>query len=150
MDVRAGVLDRVHHRRECLRPIDQHGDRVPRPRRWFALGPPAWRRIDGRGPAHTREAAPVMGGREPLNDAAEGIVGHVARAFWRHVRYRLTATLRRMSHQLIQIISAGGLLAIFLTMAAESAAIPISTETAVPFDARLPRQAKPPSVGAAP
>src|SRR5205823_5068050 len=93
--------------------VDQHADRVPRPRRWLALGPPTRRRIDGRGPAHTREATPVMGDREPFDELAEGVVGHVTRAFCRHVRYRLTATLRRMSHQLIQIISAGGLPAVF-------------------------------------
>src|SRR5256886_15681196 len=47
-----------------------------------------------------------------------------------------------MSHQLIQIISAGGLLAIFLTMTAESAGIPISSEIVVPLGGALAAQAK--------
>src|SRR2546425_9427164 len=47
-----------------------------------------------------------------------------------------------MSHQLIQIISAGGLLAIFLTMAAESAGIPISSEIVVPLGGALAAQGK--------
>jgi len=47
-----------------------------------------------------------------------------------------------MSHQLIQIISAGGLLAIFITMAAESAGIPISSEIVVPLGGALASQGK--------
>src|SRR4029077_12607658 len=47
-----------------------------------------------------------------------------------------------MSHQIIQIITAGGLIAIFLTMAAESAGIPISSEILVPLGVALPWQAK--------
>src|SRR5947199_10807557 len=47
-----------------------------------------------------------------------------------------------MSHWLIQVISAGGLLAIFLTMAAESAGIPISSEIVVPLGGALAAQAK--------
>jgi len=47
-----------------------------------------------------------------------------------------------MSQQLIQIISAGGLLAIFLTMAAESAGIPISSEIVVPLGGALASQGK--------
>src|SRR5256884_7965146 len=47
-----------------------------------------------------------------------------------------------MSHQLIQIISAGGLLAIFLTMTAESAGIPISSEIVVPLGGALASQGK--------
>src|SRR4030088_25022 len=47
-----------------------------------------------------------------------------------------------MSQQLIQIISAGGLLAIFLTMAAESAGIPISSEIVVPLGGALAAQGK--------
>lgn len=47
-----------------------------------------------------------------------------------------------MSHQLIQIISAGGLIAIFLTMAAESAGIPISSEIVVPLGGALASQGK--------
>ena len=47
-----------------------------------------------------------------------------------------------MSHQIIQIISAGGLLAIFLTMAAESAGIPISSEIVVPLGGALASQGK--------
>src|SRR6266853_178577 len=47
-----------------------------------------------------------------------------------------------MSHQLIQIISAGGLLAIFLTMAAASAGIPISSEIVVPLGGALAAQGK--------
>ena len=47
-----------------------------------------------------------------------------------------------MSQQLIQIVSAGGLLAIFLTMAAESAGIPISSEIVVPLGGALASQGK--------
>src|SRR4030081_537231 len=47
-----------------------------------------------------------------------------------------------MSHQLIQIISAGGLLAVFLTMAAESAGIPISSEVVVPLGGALASQGR--------
>src|SRR3981189_1325554 len=47
-----------------------------------------------------------------------------------------------MSQQIIQIISAGGLLAIFLTMAAESAGIPISSEIVVPLGGALASQGK--------
>src|SRR2546427_10327071 len=47
-----------------------------------------------------------------------------------------------MSHQLIQIISAGGLLAIFLTMTAESAGLPISSEIVVPLGGALAAQGK--------
>lgn len=47
-----------------------------------------------------------------------------------------------MSHQLIQIITAGGLIAIFLTMTAESAGIPISSEIVVPLGGALAAQAK--------
>src|SRR5438270_2414570 len=47
-----------------------------------------------------------------------------------------------MSHQLIQIISAGGLLAIFVTMAAESAGVPISSEIVVPLGGALAAQGK--------
>src|SRR6202140_4644043 len=47
-----------------------------------------------------------------------------------------------MSHQIIQIITAGGLIAIFLTMAAESGGIPISSEIVVPLGGALAAQAK--------
>jgi membrane protein DedA with SNARE-associated domain len=47
-----------------------------------------------------------------------------------------------MSHQIIQIITAGGLIAIFLTMAAESAGIPISSEIVVPLGGALASQGK--------
>jgi membrane protein DedA with SNARE-associated domain len=47
-----------------------------------------------------------------------------------------------MSHLLVQVISAGGLLAIFLTMAAESAGIPISSEIVVPLGGALASQGK--------
>ena len=47
-----------------------------------------------------------------------------------------------MSNQLIQIISAGGLLAIFLTMAVESAGIPISSEIVVPLGGALASQGR--------
>jgi len=47
-----------------------------------------------------------------------------------------------MSHQLIQIVSAGGLLAIFITMAAESAGIPISSEIVVPLGGALASQGR--------
>jgi membrane protein DedA with SNARE-associated domain len=47
-----------------------------------------------------------------------------------------------MSHVLIQLITAGGLLAIFLTMAAESAGIPISSEIVVPLGGALASQGK--------
>jgi membrane protein DedA with SNARE-associated domain len=47
-----------------------------------------------------------------------------------------------MSHLLVQMISAGGLLAIFLTMTAESAGIPISSEIVVPLGGALASQGK--------
>jgi membrane protein DedA with SNARE-associated domain len=47
-----------------------------------------------------------------------------------------------MSHVLIQLITAGGLLAVFLTMAAESAGIPISSEIVVPLGGALASQGK--------
>ena len=47
-----------------------------------------------------------------------------------------------MSHVLIQLITAGGLLAIFLTMAAESGGIPISSEIVVPLGGALASQGK--------
>src|ERR671937_663414 len=47
-----------------------------------------------------------------------------------------------MSHALIQLIIAGGVLAIFLTMAAESAGIPISSEIVVPLGGALASQGK--------
>ena len=47
-----------------------------------------------------------------------------------------------MSHLLIQLVSAGGLIAIFLTMTAESAGIPISSEIVVPLGGALASQGK--------
>jgi membrane protein DedA with SNARE-associated domain len=47
-----------------------------------------------------------------------------------------------MSHAIIQLITAGGLAAIFLTMTAESAGIPISSEIVVPLGGALAAQAK--------
>ena len=47
-----------------------------------------------------------------------------------------------MSHALVQLITAGGVLAIFLTMAAESAGIPISSEIVVPLGGALASQGK--------
>ena len=47
-----------------------------------------------------------------------------------------------MSHFLIQLISTGGLLAIFLTMAAESAGVPISSEIVVPLGGALASQGR--------
>src|SRR5207237_4003012 len=47
-----------------------------------------------------------------------------------------------MSHLRIQLVSAGGLVAIFLTMAAESAGIPISSEIIVPLGGALASQGK--------
>ncbi len=47
-----------------------------------------------------------------------------------------------MSHALVQLITAGGLLAIFLTMTAESAGIPISSEIVVPLGGALASQSK--------
>ena len=47
-----------------------------------------------------------------------------------------------MSHQIIQIITAGGLIAIFLTMTAESGGIPISSEIVVPLGGALASQGK--------
>ncbi len=52
-----------------------------------------------------------------------------------------------MSQLLIQLISAGGLIAIFLTMAAESAGIPISSEIVVPLGGALASQGKLPFIG---
>ena len=47
-----------------------------------------------------------------------------------------------MSHLLIQLVSTGGLVAIFLTMAAESAGIPISSEIVVPLGGALASQGR--------
>jgi membrane protein DedA with SNARE-associated domain len=47
-----------------------------------------------------------------------------------------------MSHALVQLITTGGLIAIFLTMTAESAGIPISSEIIVPLGGALAAQAK--------
>ena len=47
-----------------------------------------------------------------------------------------------MSHALVQRITAGGLIAIFLTMTAESAGIPISSEIIVPLGGALAGQGK--------
>jgi membrane protein DedA with SNARE-associated domain len=47
-----------------------------------------------------------------------------------------------MSHALVQLITAGGLVAIFLTMTAESAGIPISSEIVVPLGGALASQGK--------
>ena len=47
-----------------------------------------------------------------------------------------------MSNALIRLITAGGLVAIFLTMTAESAGIPISSEIVVPLGGALAAQAK--------
>ena len=47
-----------------------------------------------------------------------------------------------MSNALVQLITAGGLLAIFLTMTAESAGIPISSEIVVPLGGALASQSK--------
>ena len=52
-----------------------------------------------------------------------------------------------MSHLLIQLITAGGLIAIFLTMAAESAGIPIASEIVVPLGGALASQGKLPFIG---
>jgi membrane protein DedA with SNARE-associated domain len=49
---------------------------------------------------------------------------------------------RAMSQQLIHLVSAGGVLAIFLLMAAESAGIPISSEIVVPLGGALASQGK--------
>src|ERR1700736_3024092 len=79
---------------------------------------------------------------QPLDELAERTIDRIPWASPRHVRLRVAATLRRMSHQLIQIITAGGLIAIFLTMAAESAGIPISSEIVVPLGGALASQGK--------
>jgi membrane protein DedA with SNARE-associated domain len=47
-----------------------------------------------------------------------------------------------MSQQLIHLVSAGGVLAIFVLMAAESAGIPISSEIVVPLGGALASQGK--------
>lgn len=47
-----------------------------------------------------------------------------------------------MSHAIVQLITAGGLLAIFLTMTAESCGIPISSEIVVPLGGALASQGK--------
>jgi membrane protein DedA with SNARE-associated domain len=47
-----------------------------------------------------------------------------------------------MSHFLIQLVSGGGLIAIFILMAAESAGIPISSEIVVPLGGALASQGK--------
>lgn len=52
-----------------------------------------------------------------------------------------------MSHLLIQLVSGGGLAAIFILMAAESAGIPISSEIVVPLGGALASQGKLPFLG---
>lgn len=52
-----------------------------------------------------------------------------------------------MSHFLIQLVSSGGLVAIFILMAAESAGIPISSEIVVPLGGALASQGKLPFLG---
>jgi membrane protein DedA with SNARE-associated domain len=52
-----------------------------------------------------------------------------------------------MSHLLIQLVSAGGLIAIFVLMAAESAGLPISSEIVVPLGGALASQGKLPFLG---
>ena len=52
-----------------------------------------------------------------------------------------------MSHLLIQLVSGGGLAAIFILMAAESAGIPISSEIVVPLGGALVSQGKLPFLG---
>ena len=47
-----------------------------------------------------------------------------------------------MSHFLIQLVSGGGLIAIFILMAAESAGIPISSEIVVPLGGALASQGR--------
>jgi membrane protein DedA with SNARE-associated domain len=47
-----------------------------------------------------------------------------------------------MSHAIVQHITAGGLIAVFLTMAAESAGIPISSEIVVPLGGALASEGK--------
>ena len=83
-----------------------------------------------------------MRDRQPLDELAERVIDGIPWASSWHVRFRVAATLRRMSHQLIQIITAGGLIAIFLTMAAESGGIPISSEIVVPLGGALASQGK--------
>jgi membrane protein DedA with SNARE-associated domain len=52
-----------------------------------------------------------------------------------------------VSHLLIQLVSGGGLAAIFILMAAESAGIPISSEIVVPLGGALASQGKLPFLG---
>ena len=52
-----------------------------------------------------------------------------------------------MSHFLIQLVSSGGLVAIFILMAAESAGIPISSEIVVPLGGALASQGRLPFLG---
>ncbi|MEO6796821.1 MAG: DedA family protein [Candidatus Dormibacter sp.] len=52
-----------------------------------------------------------------------------------------------MSHFLIQLVSGGGLIAIFILMALESAGIPISSEIVVPLGGALASQGKLPFLG---
>ncbi len=52
-----------------------------------------------------------------------------------------------MSHLLIQLVSSGGLVAIFILMVAESAGIPISSEIVVPLGGALASQGKLPFLG---
>jgi membrane protein DedA with SNARE-associated domain len=54
---------------------------------------------------------------------------------------------RAVSHFLIQLVSTGGLIAIFLLMAAESAGIPISSEIVVPLGGALAASGKLPFIG---
>ena len=48
-----------------------------------------------------------------------------------------SVSLATVSHALIQLVGSGGLIAIFLLMAAESAGIPISSEIVVPLGGAL-------------
>lgn len=68
---------------------------------------------------------------------------HAPRIVWRG----LAGTLPRMSHFLIQLVSSGGLVAIFILMALESAGIPISSEIVVPLGGALASQGKLPFLG---
>ena len=55
-----------------------------------------------------------------------------------------------MTQWLISLVSTWGLLAIFITMAAESAGVPISSEIVVPLGGALAAQGKLPFVAVAP
>src|SRR3989440_6006895 len=97
--------------------------------------------VEGVRPTDPPQATPMVGDDQALGELAKRAVSDIEWTSSGHLR-TLAGTLPRMSHAIIQLVTAGGLLAIFLTMAAESAGIPISSEIVVPLGGALAAQAK--------